>query len=298
MSIQHYHLGGPLWACRNWRGSLYPRRSQPAEWFGLYSRVFNTVEGNSTFYALPDADTIRRWREEADPLFRFCFKVPREVTHDAGLMSRTGQSSLREFLRLIQPLHDRIGMLLVQLPPGFGGDRLPELERFLVGLHAPTPVAVEPRHPDFFDRTRHEPRFDDLLRAHSVNRALFDTMLLHSLEANEPHIIEAQSRKPRCPERFTLTGRHPVLRFVGHNHRARNEERLDVLAGHVAAWLRAGLHPFVFLHSPDDIEVPALCRMFHQKLVELLPEMRVGWVPDFPGEAEPETPTQLELFDV
>lgn len=296
MAIHCYYLGGPVWANKHWVGSLYPRRSDPSEWLSFYSEVFNTVEGNSTFYALPDEDTFLRWRDATHPDFRFCFKVPREVTHEAGLTSRTGRQTLDAFYQRLALLPDRVGMVLIQLPPGFGGDRLGELKEFLQAIPRNFPLAVEARHPEFYDRTRYEPMLDQLLSDLEVNRGLFDTEVLHGLDPSEAHIVEAQSRKPENPGRFTATGRHPVLRFVGHDDPAPNLPRLRTIARQVADWILEDRKPFVFLHSPDDRQVPQICRHFHGLLSRALKPAGAGEIPPFPGELEPAPPIQLDLF--
>ena len=54
-----------------------------------YASVFDTAEGNATFYGLPSAETVARWAAEAPETFRFCLKFPRVVTHDHALAGPT-----------------------------------------------------------------------------------------------------------------------------------------------------------------------------------------------------------------
>jgi uncharacterized protein YecE (DUF72 family) len=72
-----YHLGCPVWACKQWQANLYTRRSDRDQWLDQYSQVFNTVEGNSTFYGLPDPKTVERWAHLTHDGFRFALKFPR-----------------------------------------------------------------------------------------------------------------------------------------------------------------------------------------------------------------------------
>ena len=60
----NFFIGCAVWAYKGWAGNLYPRNSRPAEFLHLYSRRFTTVEGNTTFYAVPNAETITRWKTQ------------------------------------------------------------------------------------------------------------------------------------------------------------------------------------------------------------------------------------------
>ena len=61
MAIRGYYLGCPGWGVKTWVGRLFPSSTRPTEFLERYARVFNTVEGNTTFYALPAAEIRRRF---------------------------------------------------------------------------------------------------------------------------------------------------------------------------------------------------------------------------------------------
>ncbi|MEE4380347.1 MAG: DUF72 domain-containing protein, partial [Candidatus Competibacteraceae bacterium] len=107
MSIQQYYLGCPLWSNRDWTGRFFNVSARPANFLRQYSSVFNTVEGNTTFYALPTADTVIRWRNETPESFHFSCKFSRAITHDRRLR-HTGAET-REFFKRLSPLADRLG---------------------------------------------------------------------------------------------------------------------------------------------------------------------------------------------
>ncbi len=114
-----YYLGCPVWACESWVGDLYSGKSRKT-WLGEYSRVFNTVEGNSTFYGLPAVSTVERWAAETQDGFRFALKFPGSVTHECQLVG--GDTDTRIFLKLLNVLADadRLGRRLGDLrQPGF-----------------------------------------------------------------------------------------------------------------------------------------------------------------------------------
>lgn len=99
-------LGCPVWACGHWGGEVYPVRTPRKDWLHWYSRTFNTVEGNSTFYALPGPDAIQRWVEQTPDHFRFALKFPRTISHELEL--EHSQTATREFLQRIEPLREAL----------------------------------------------------------------------------------------------------------------------------------------------------------------------------------------------
>lgn len=97
-----------------------------------YARHFNCVEGNTTLYALPKPEVVLRWREQTTDDFRFCFKFPATISHQAAL--RHCDDLVTEFLTRMSPLAPRIGQYWLQLPATFGPRELPALWHFLDSL--------------------------------------------------------------------------------------------------------------------------------------------------------------------
>ena len=82
MAIRGYYLGCPGWGLKSWVGRLFPSGTRNTDFLARYAEVFNTVEGNTTFYALRRKDTVARWKDESPDEFRFCFKFPKKITHE------------------------------------------------------------------------------------------------------------------------------------------------------------------------------------------------------------------------
>ncbi|MCB0305442.1 MAG: DUF72 domain-containing protein [Calditrichaeota bacterium] len=292
--IKNYYLGCPIWGNPEWKGALFTREARAGDFLPQYGKVFNTVEGNNTFYGLPKPGAIERWGKEVPEDFRFSFKFPRRISHELQLQHAGADT--RDFLNALAPIAGKIGVLFLQLPPGFGPGGMPALGQYLQSLPTDFAYAVEVRHRMFFDDPVAEKRLNELLSSHHANRALFDTSTLHLLASDDPDVITAQGKKPQVPERFTATGGQPFLRYVGHKTVAPNRPRLTYIAGIVAGWLREGRTPYVFIHSPGDLYAPQISREFHQILKEQLPGMDLGAMPPWPGESEPKPPEQMSLF--
>jgi uncharacterized protein YecE (DUF72 family) len=124
----------------------------PAEGAHLerYAARFPAVEINSSFYKPHRPSTYARWAESVTEDFRFSVKVPKVATHERRLVDV--DDVLDGFLAEVTQLGDRLGPLLVQLPPSlaFSDDIA---ERFFTGLRGrfDGDVALEPRHPSWFE---------------------------------------------------------------------------------------------------------------------------------------------------
>lgn len=291
-----FYLGAPMWSMDIWRGRLFTRQAKKQNYLREYAQVLTTVEGNNTFYGLPSAETVQRWASEVPSHFRFCFKFPRTITHDVMLGGQIAEDTTKRFLSLLEPIRDQLGLLFLQLPPGFNDSLLERLDTYLGALPTHFRYCVEPRHADFFAQGESERAFDTILTSRSINRALFHTSDLHALAPNNADIREAQRKKPNFPERFTVTSNEPFIRVVGHEEVAPNEALLHTIADQATGWIQDGRTPYLFMHSPGDRLVPELCRRLHELLQDRLGPDRMPAMPPWPGESEPPEPSQLDLF--
>jgi len=132
-----------------------------------YSRTFNSCEINSSFYRPHQKKTWERWASSVPAEFRFSVKAPRTITHEAKLNCNSGV--LSAFLQQVAFLHDKLGPVLIQLPPSLEFDS-PRASRFLSMLREnySGDVVCEPRHHSWFDRV------DDLLKDYQIARVAAD----------------------------------------------------------------------------------------------------------------------------
>lgn len=294
MSESPYYLGCPVWANPGWKGSLYTKAAARADYLPQYSRVFNTVEVNSTFYALPAPETVRRWSEEVETGFRFCLKFPRAISHEKKLKNAERETSA--FLNLLSLLQnaDCLGPAFLQLGPDFSARDFSDLEAYLDSLPSGLAYAVEVRHRDYFDEGSNEKRLMQILRAKNIDRVLLDSRPLFSAPATTEAERHSQSRKPRVPVRFEPTRDRPMVRFIGRDDLETLTPWIEEWARLVADWIRAGKKPIVFTHAPDDAFAPALGRKFHIALRKELPDLPK--MPTWSGETEPQPARQMKLF--
>lgn len=134
-------VGTQGWNYDAWVGPFYPVGTRSAEYLTVYARAFDTVEVDSTFYAIPPARTVRAWADRTPAEFRFALKLPQEITHENRLRDSADLAAL--FFDRARELGPKLGPVLMQLGPDFGPSELPALAAFLPLIPRDVRVAVE-----------------------------------------------------------------------------------------------------------------------------------------------------------
>ena len=104
-------LGAQGWNYDAWVGPFYPTGTRSADYLTTYARAFDTVEVDSTFYAIPPAKTVKGWRDRVPAGFRFALKLPQEITHENRLRNSADQLAL--FAERARLLGDKLGPILI-----------------------------------------------------------------------------------------------------------------------------------------------------------------------------------------
>jgi len=139
---RNLYLGTSGWSYADWEGTLYPEGLPSGSRLAEYVKRYATVEIDSTFYGTPRRSIVQNWREVSPEGFLFAAKFPQEVTHERNLVDADAES----FVRTMSELGDRLGPLLLQLPPSFDVEGMGVLEDFLKELPSGFRYAVEVRH--------------------------------------------------------------------------------------------------------------------------------------------------------
>jgi uncharacterized protein YecE (DUF72 family) len=260
-----------MWSYAPWQGRYLPSPLPPRNRLSAYATWCNAVEGNTTFYATPAADTVRSWAEQTSPDFRFVLKLPKPITHERRLADAGGP--LRAFLDAIEPLGARAHALWIQLPPSFGPGDLDALTAFLNGLPRDYRYCAEVRHRAFFEDSRSEQQLEHALADVDAEWVAFDTTVLFDGPPASDAEREAWTKKPRVPRRSRALTAHPVVRYIGRDDPARTVAGWQPWLGTVAGWLREGRSPTVFIHTPDNVDALELARRFHDDVRARVPEV-------------------------
>jgi uncharacterized protein YecE (DUF72 family) len=161
------YLGTQGWSYRDWVGPFYPPGSSSRDYLSHYSQVFDAVEVDTTFYGMPGRDRVELWRSSVPESFQFTAKVPRTITHDGRLVNAGREMS--EFLQTMELLGDKLGPVLIQLPPDFKIEEQPALAAFVTDLPSDFSYAIEFRHRSWLTEATY-----DLLREKGIAWTMID----------------------------------------------------------------------------------------------------------------------------
>jgi len=277
------HIGLPQWQHSHWHAD----RPDGLKALQRYAQCFSSVEGNTSFYGAPKRETLLRWLDHTPAHFKFCFKVPRSVSHDAPL--RHGTSELTAFLSGLEIAQDRIGIVWLQLSDKLGPESLTSLLTLLGQLPSGFNYGLELRHRSFFAKGDTERELNAFLLQRNINRVMFDTRYLFADTARDAETLEAQRKKPAVPLHVIATGQHPMLRFISPLNIEQAEPALQQWALKVSQWISEGRQPYLFFHTPNNDDSPLLAARFEQILAARLDDYK-------PAPAWPSVARQEALF--
>jgi len=183
--MKKVHIGTMGWSYDFWRGNFYPDGSENL--LAEYAKNFSTVEIDNTFYRIPLKDTVMKWKDEVPDDFIFSAKFPRKITHIKMLEDCI--EDMEVFVEHISLLGNKLGPLLIQLPPSFAPEKSEILKDFLAGLPKGR-FAVEVKNKKWLDE-----KFYELLRDNGAALALID--------------------HPWMPEMNTITADFTYIRWEG-----------------------------------------------------------------------------------
>jgi uncharacterized protein YecE (DUF72 family) len=140
------HVGCAGWSIPAHQAGEFEQRSSH---LARYASRFNAVEINSSFYRPHRQSTYARWASTVPCDFRFSVKVPKHVTHECRLVN--AEQALDQFVHEVSGLGEKLGLLLVQLPPSLSC-RLSQVRSFFRFLRrlVSAPIACEARHMSWF----------------------------------------------------------------------------------------------------------------------------------------------------
>jgi len=138
-------IGCSGWSYADWVGPFYPKDAKPGDYLHLYSTIFDAVEIDSTYYRTPSPLMVANWRKVTADGFIFSAKFPKKITHELKL--RDSQAQLERFYKSISELREKLGPLVIQLPPSFNIKKDKDaLETFLGQIDQKYTHAIEFRN--------------------------------------------------------------------------------------------------------------------------------------------------------
>jgi uncharacterized protein YecE (DUF72 family) len=242
--VKPIRIGCSGWNYQSWRGGeFYPKGCPPSRWLEHYSRVFDTVEVNSTFYRLASQKAVAHWIEQTPPGFVFALKASRYLTHIKRLADL--DQGIARYYERIEPLTktpDKLGPIVWQLPPNFQRDE-ERLEAALAALPEGR-HCFEFRHKSWFTADVYA-----LLRAYGVALVIGD-------------------RKGLDFQTYEMTTDWTLVRFH-HGHRGRrgnySNSELEEWAQRFEDWSRE-VEIYAYFNNDWEVFAPRNARWMRRRL--------------------------------
>jgi len=158
-------VGCSGWGYDDWLGGFYPEGTPKSDYLKMYANTFDTVEVDSSFYRIPQPAMSANWRRTVPDGFLFTAKFPKKITHEKKLVHI--EEPLSWMYKSMAELRDRLGALVVQLPPSVKFDSHWDHLKTLLNLLDPKiHHAIEFRNKSWFKDEVYE-----LLRSKNVAMA-------------------------------------------------------------------------------------------------------------------------------
>jgi uncharacterized protein YecE (DUF72 family) len=144
------HTGCQGWNYEDWTtraggaSIFYPRGTRAGEMLAHYAKIYDTIEVDSSFYAIPSAASIEGWYKKTPADFTFSLKMPQQITHEHALRPSAFEI-VDEFCERLKGLKEKLGVVLIQFAPQFEASKenAQNLRKFLERLPREIRFAVE-----------------------------------------------------------------------------------------------------------------------------------------------------------
>ncbi len=239
-------IGTSGWVYNHWRGVFYPKDLPQPQWFSFYSREFDTVEINNSFYRLPSVEMFEAWRRQAPSDFLYAVKASRYLTHMKKL--NDPEEPLQRLFDRADRLGTTLGPVLYQLPPHWQVN-LPRFEHFLSVLPKGYQHVVEFRDPSWLIQ--------------DVFGLMEQYKVAHCIHDMEPLQIPIRVTAPPVYLRFHGDSKH------GGSY---DEKALATWARRIRDWQAPGLPVFAYFNN----DVGAYAIKNARTLIRLLSENAGG----------------------
>lgn len=239
--------------CAKWNKAdlkgFYPRGTKDE--LEYYSRQFNSIELNATFYRIFPPEQFEKWYNKTPKNFKFFPKVNQEISHWKRLNDDVAPV-VDNYLYSAVNLKEKLGCVFLQMHNNFAPKDFDRVINFIEGWPKEIPLAVEFRHTDWYN---------DVTIAEDLYRLL---------EENNISNIIVDSAGRRDLMHMRLTNSRAFVRYVGANHPS-DYTRLDDWIERLKYWKDNGIeHINFFVHQNIEKESPLLSAYFIRKLNEEL----------------------------
>lgn len=250
----NFYIGCSVWASRHWVGHFYPPGTTANAYLREYAQRYKSVEVNSTFYHLLEGERLVQWRNEVPADFRFCPKVFRGITEDLG--ANDMPQLLERYCTSVRALGHNLGLVFAQFSESFSPKLSASLAKFIELWPKDLPLAVELRHPAWFQ-----------------NNSLRDD-LINFFYRNNVSTVITDTPGRRDVLHTSLTHPKVLIRFQGNELHPSDRRRLIDWAERIKVWGMGSLQEiYFFAHQPEELNIPETAHILLEELA------RRGMVP-------------------
>lgn len=282
-------VGTSSWSFPDWRGVFYRPQTPADQQLSFYAQQFNSVEANTSFYALPAPKTLLRWLESVPEGFTFSLKAPREITHEKRLVDV--EQTTAAYLEVLRSLGPAAAPGLIQFPATFtrasDGRRLADFGDSLATSAAEIPLSVEVRAFDLMTTP-----FIRFLLERRIGFVAVERTGQPDTFANWQAAADLTATRLPCHIRLIGNDRDPLPddKVI----RRPQDELLDKWAKRIADLLKSGTDVFCYVHNPFEGHAPETVRRLRDRVSRYLP--LPDWNPIVGPPAGEEDSGQLSLF--
>lgn len=234
--------------CAKWNRTdlkgFYPRGTKDE--LTYYSRQFNSIELNATFYNSPSKDQVSTWKNKTPDDFKFFPKIPQSVSHYSRLINT--DEKIKDFVDATVLFEEKLGMAFLQMHDNYKPKDFDRLEKFLHNFPKGYPLAVEVRNQEWFSDQSVSDKLYALFEETQTTNVLVDT-------AGRRDMVHMRLTTPTA-----------FIRYVGANHPS-DYDRLVEWVHVIKEWKEAGLQQlYFFIHQNIERESPLLATHFIENL--------------------------------
>ncbi len=248
-----FHIGTSGWSYKDWMGIFYPANIKQADWLSHYAKTFDCTEINSSFYRLPQKQTVANWVKSVPKNFLFCPKMSRYLTHLKKL--REPDEPLKRFFGVFKLMQKHLGPVLLQLPKtvSFNYEVAENLYKLLRKKYSRYQFAMEVRHPSWMTESSYT-----LMKEYSIS-----FVMSHSGD--------------HFPYAEVITGKNIYFRFHGPGslyNTKYDDLTMEKYAGQFKKWLDEGHELWIFFNNDwfgYGIDNALALRTFLKELIQRVP---------------------------
>ncbi|WP_138434004.1 DUF72 domain-containing protein [Winogradskyella algicola] len=238
------YVGCAKWNKADLKG-FYPRGTKDE--LEYYSRQFNSIELNATFYRIFPPEQFEKWHDKTPSDFRFFPKLNQEISHWKRLNDGVA-TVVDNYLYSAVNLKEKLGCVFLQMHNNFAPKDFDRVIYFIESWPKEIPLAVEFRHTGWY------------------NDEAITEDLYQLLEENNISNIIVDSAGRRDIMHMRLTNSRAFVRYVGANHPS-DYTRLDDWVERLKHWKANGIREIdFFVHQNIEKESPLLSAYLIKKL--------------------------------